>query len=66
MQVLLSRRWQGGETESGVVVVVLWEQVFIRHSLFGTDSLGGNSKTVMVANIGPAGYNYDETLTTLR
>lgn len=30
------------------------------------DSLGGNSKTVMVANIGPAGYNYDETLTTLR
>ncbi|XP_041365855.1 kinesin-like protein KIF3B [Gigantopelta aegis] len=30
------------------------------------DSLGGNAKTVMVANIGPAGYNYDETLTTLR
>lgn len=30
------------------------------------DSLGGNSKTVMVANIGPASYNYDETLTTLR
>ena len=31
-----------------------------------SDSLGGNAKTVMVANIGPAGYNYDETLTTLR
>ncbi|KAH7725450.1 Kinesin [Aphelenchoides avenae] len=30
------------------------------------DSLGGNSKTVMVANIGPASYNYDETLSTLR
>ncbi|KAJ8687373.1 hypothetical protein QAD02_023167 [Eretmocerus hayati] len=30
------------------------------------DSLGGNSKTIMVANIGPANYNYDETLTTLR
>lgn len=30
------------------------------------DSLGGNTKTVMVANIGPAGYNYEETLSTLR
>merc|ERR1719393_700916 len=30
------------------------------------DSLGGNTKTVMVANIGPADYNYDETLSTLR
>ncbi|ESN94380.1 hypothetical protein HELRODRAFT_68699 [Helobdella robusta] len=30
------------------------------------DSLGGNAKTVMVANIGPANYNLDETLTTLR
>ncbi|GBP91566.1 Kinesin-like protein Klp68D [Eumeta japonica] len=30
------------------------------------DSLGGNSKTIMVANVGPAAYNYDETLTTLR
>lgn len=30
------------------------------------DSLGGNAKTVMVANIGPANYNYDETVTTLR
>ncbi|XP_067948401.1 kinesin-like protein KIF3A [Watersipora subatra] len=30
------------------------------------DSLGGNSKTVMVANCGPADYNYDETLSTLR
>ncbi|KAJ8370742.1 hypothetical protein SKAU_G00107700 [Synaphobranchus kaupii] len=30
------------------------------------DSLGGNARTVMVANIGPASYNVDETLTTLR
>merc|ERR1712125_48886 len=30
------------------------------------DSLGGNTKTVMVANCGPADYNYDETLSTLR
>ena len=30
------------------------------------DSLGGNSKTVMMANIGPADYNYEETMSTLR
>ncbi|XP_060931248.1 kinesin-like protein KIF3B isoform X1 [Limanda limanda] len=30
------------------------------------DSLGGNACTVMVANIGPASYNMEETLTTLR
>nr|prf kinesin-related protein [Strongylocentrotus purpuratus] len=30
------------------------------------DSLGGNAKTVMVANMGPASYNFDETITTLR
>lgn len=30
------------------------------------DSLGGNAKTVMCANIGPAEYNYDETISTLR
>lgn len=30
------------------------------------DSLGGNSKTVMVANVGPADYNYDETISSLR
>ncbi|XP_076059316.1 kinesin-like protein 64D isoform X2 [Oratosquilla oratoria] len=30
------------------------------------DSLGGNSKTVMCANVGPADYNYDETISTLR
>ena len=30
------------------------------------DSLGGNTKTVMIAAIGPADYNVDETLSTLR
>lgn len=33
---------------------------------FDADSLGGNAKTVMVANIGPASYNYEESLSTLR
>lgn len=30
------------------------------------DSLGGNTKTVMIAAVSPADYNYDETLSTLR
>ena len=30
------------------------------------DSLGGNSKTVMIANIGPADYNCEESINTLR
>merc|ERR1712138_65527 len=30
------------------------------------DSLGGNTKTVMIANCGPADYNFDETMSTLR
>lgn len=30
------------------------------------DSLGGNTRTVMIANIGPYWNNYDETLNTLR
>ncbi|XP_025832821.1 kinesin-like protein Klp68D isoform X1 [Agrilus planipennis] len=30
------------------------------------DSLGGNSKTIMIANIGPADMNYEETIITLR
>lgn len=30
------------------------------------DSLGGNTKTVMIANVGPSSYNYEETLTTLK
>ena len=30
------------------------------------DSVGGNTKTIMIAAISPADYNYDETLGTLR
>ena len=30
------------------------------------DSLGGNTKTVMIAAISPSDFNYEETLTTLR
>ena len=30
------------------------------------DSLGGNSRTIMIATISPAKYNYEETLSTLR
>ena len=30
------------------------------------DSLGGNTKTLMIAVVSPADYNYDETLSTLR
>jgi hypothetical protein len=26
------------------------------------DSLGGNTKTAMIANIGPAKYNFEETV----
>ena len=30
------------------------------------DSLGGNTKTMMVANIGLSDWNYEETMSTLR
>ena len=30
------------------------------------DSLGGNTKTLMIANIAPSDYNLDETISTLR
>jgi kinesin family member 17 len=30
------------------------------------DSLGGNTKTLMIACVSPADYNYEETLSTLR
>ena len=30
------------------------------------DSLGGNSNTVMIACVSPAGSNYDESLNTLK
>ena len=30
------------------------------------DSLGGNTKTVMIANIGPTDFNREESISTLR
>jgi kinesin family protein 3/17 len=30
------------------------------------DSLGGNTKTIMIAAVSPANYNYEESLSTLR
>lgn len=30
------------------------------------DSLGGNTKTIMIAAVSPANYNFEETLSTLR
>lgn len=30
------------------------------------DSLGGNTKTIMIANIGPSSNSFDETICTLR
>lgn len=30
------------------------------------DSLGGNTKTFMIANIGPASYNHEESISTLK
>lgn len=34
--------------------------------MFPQDSLGGNTKTLMLACLSPADNNYDETLSTLR
>lgn len=30
------------------------------------DSLGGNTKTIMIATISPSFYNYEETVSTLK
>lgn len=30
------------------------------------DSLGGNTKTAMIAAVSPADYNYEESMSTLR
>lgn len=40
--------------------------VCVINTVLYQDSLGGNTKTVMIANIGPADYNFDETISTLR
>lgn len=40
--------------------------VIIFQNYFRSDSLGGNSITLMIACISPADYNIEETLSTLR
>ncbi|KAI1294184.1 Kinesin-like protein KIF13A [Halotydeus destructor] len=54
--------------KTGAVGQRLKEGSNINRSLttLGLDNLGGNSKTVMVATVSPAGDNLDETLSTLR
>ncbi|PHJ26139.1 kinesin motor domain-containing protein [Cystoisospora suis] len=47
------------EVESGA-------ETRVRTGKLNLDSLGGNTRTAMIANIGPADCNYDETLSTLR
>lgn len=47
------------------------KKVFIRYrdsklTFFLKDSLGGNAKTAMIANISPASINFQETLSTLQ
>jgi kinesin family protein 3/17 len=53
----------GDETKRGKVHVPYRDSKLTR---ILQDSLGGNTKTLMVAAISPADYNYDETLSTLR
>uniref|UniRef100_A0A8C0VGJ2 Kinesin family member 13B n=1 Tax=Cyanistes caeruleus TaxID=156563 RepID=A0A8C0VGJ2_CYACU len=62
-------------TTLGLVISALADQaagknknkfVPYREFSFFKDSLGGNSKTAMVATVSPAADNYDETLSTLR
>ena len=55
----------------GNVISALVEQKFVPYrdsklTRLLQDSLGGNTKTAMIANVGPADYNYEETLSTLR
>ena len=40
--------------------------VFLVFFFFQKDSLGGNAKTVLIANISPSSLSHSETLSTLR
>ena len=44
---------------------LIQQSLLFQSSVF-QDSLGGNTKTLMVACLSPADNNYDETLSTLR
>ncbi|KAG2531367.1 hypothetical protein JM16_001086, partial [Phytophthora kernoviae] len=49
---------------NGKKVLVPYRNSKLTHLL--KDSLGGNSKTIMIAALSPASVNYSETLGTLR
>ncbi|KAJ8365920.1 hypothetical protein SKAU_G00147510 [Synaphobranchus kaupii] len=58
-------------SQDGVTAHLKKKQVFVpyRDSVLTwllKDSLGGNSKTIMIATVSPADVNYGETLSTLR
>ena len=52
------------------IIQWLWSELPLKYLIgfkkYFKDSLGGNSKTLMIANFGPADYNFEETISTLR
>jgi len=52
--------------EHDCVVTALLRTVFVRLVCLSSDSLGGNSHTLMIACISPADSNMEETINTLR
>ena len=60
---------QGREREKGEEVIFVSNFSLVCTSHFYRllkDSLGGNSKTAMIATISPADIHHDESLSTLR
>ena len=56
-----------GSWPPGIVTAPLFPRLWaVAAALPSQDSLGGNSKTVMIANVSPTTRNYGETLSTLR
>ena len=53
-----------GENCNGAKNFIPYRNSQLTHIL--SESLGGNSKTIMIAALSPAAINYDETLSTLR
>uniref|UniRef100_A0A5F8GPK4 Kinesin-like protein KIF16B n=1 Tax=Monodelphis domestica TaxID=13616 RepID=A0A5F8GPK4_MONDO len=69
--ITLSMLLQSDLSQDAAYPLVKKKQVFVpyRDSVLTwllKDSLGGNSKTIMIATISPADVNYGETLSTLR
>lgn len=53
-----------GESCKGAKTFIPYRNSQLTHLL--SESLGGNSKTIMIAALSPAAINYEETLSTLR